>query len=431
MNAAHRTTRFALASCIGLVALSGCVSEMDLHQREADAEHTVAFVAQDDDLRSQLVVDADGFLVTPEMEKADEPFNRIAVRFDAPGDVVVEGRARTDGSWSAWAPMGETYVDESAHNAHLDVAAGSDAAQLRFKLEAGSTLSFLVAETFEFVPAESDAEALEIDAEAELSESTQGLAADGLVVTRAQWGARSRSCGPRHSPDRLTIHHTVTPNNDSMSMPARMRQIQSFHINSRGWCDVGYHFLIGQDGKIYQGRVENILGAHAGGANTNNVGISFIGTFTSATPSTAMMDAAARMMKSMSRTYGISLNRDRVKGHRQVGTTGTSCPGDALYARLSSLIDRAQGTTSGSTGGSSGGSTAPACSVVRATADDLNIRRDPNTSRAAIASMDSGNTATRLDTVTGQSVNGTTRWFRIQRGSTVGYISGAYSLCAN
>lgn len=428
MHAAHHSTRFVLASCVGLLGLTGCVNEMNVHVREEHADHTVAFVAQDDDLRRQLVQDADGFLATPVMEKADELFNRIAVRFDAPGDVIVEGRARTEGAWGAWAPMSETYVDETAHNAHLDVAAGSDAAQLRFKLAPEATLSFLVTETFDFEPADTDAE-LEIDAEAQLTESTQGLAADGLVVTRSQWGARSRSCGPRHTANRLTIHHTVTPNNDSISMPARMRQIQSFHINSRGWCDIGYHFLIGQDGKVYQGRVENIVGAHASGANTNNVGISFIGTFTSATPSNGMMDAAARIMKAMSRTYGFSLNRDKVKGHRQVGSTSTSCPGDALYARLSNLIELAQGATTG--GDSSGGSTAPACSIVLATADSLNIRREPNTSQAAIDSINSGNTATRLDTVTGQSVNGNTRWYRIQRGSTVGYISGAYSRCAN
>jgi hypothetical protein len=352
MHVAHRTARLVLGSSAFLLGLVGCVNELHPHSRELDADHTVAFVAQDDDLRRQLVPDEDGFFATPVIEREDEPFTRIAVRFDAvasAGEVVVEGRSRVAGIWGAWSPLTETYVDEGAHNAHLDVAADSDAAQLRFQIEDPSALSFLVTETFVYEPDASDAD-LEVDAEVAASENLQGLAADGIVVTRSAWGARSRNCGPRHTPNRLTIHHTVTPNNDSMSMPARMRQIQNFHINSRGWCDIGYHFLIGQDGRVYQGRVENILGAHAAGANTNNVGISFIGTFTSSAPSDAMMGAAARIMNAMSRTYRITLDRSKVQGHRQVGSTSTACPGDALYNRLTSLIDRAR-TGGGSTGG--------------------------------------------------------------------------------
>jgi hypothetical protein len=430
MHVAHRTARLVVGSSVFLLGLAGCVNELNPHTRELDADHTVAFVAQDDDLRRQLVRDEDGFFATPVIEREDEPFTRIAVRFDAPADVVVEGRSRANGIWGAWSPLTETWADENAHNAHLDVAADSDAAQLRFQIEDPSVLSFLVTETFVYEPDESDAD-LEVDAETMASENLQGLAADGIVVTRSAWGARSRNCGPRHSPNRLTVHHTVTPNNDSMSMPARMRQIQNFHINSRGWCDIGYHFLIGQDGRVYQGRVENILGAHAAGANTNNVGISFIGTFTSAAPSDAMMGAAARIMNAMSRTYGIALDRNKVQGHRQVGSTDTSCPGDALYNRLSSLIDRARGATSGGGGGSTGGGSSASCSLVKSNADSLNIRPDPNTNRSPIGTMTLNQTASRLETVTGQSVSGNTRWYRINRNGVVGYISGEYSSCAN
>lgn len=427
----HTTTRSVarFSTIIAAVAAAfsaGCSTELNPHSREVDADHTVAFVAQDDDLRGQLTVDEDGYSVTPVIERGTEVFNRIGVRYDAPGTVIAEARARTDGSWGAWSELTENYRDEAAHNGFLDVAANSDAAQLRFKLETGRSLSFLVTETFVYEPAAADVD-LDVDAEP-VSESLQGLAADGLVVTRSQWGARSRNCGPRHTPNRLTIHHTVTPNNDSMSMPARLRQIQNYHINTQGWCDVGYHFLIGQDGKVYQGRVENIVGAHAGGANTNNVGISFIGTFTSAAPGNAMLDAAARIMKSMSRTYGIALNRDKVKGHRQVGTTQTSCPGDALYSRLSNLIERAQGTSTGGSGGS-GGTTTTTCARVQVNADSLNVRPTASTSRAAVGSLSRGERVTRLASVTGESVSGNTRWFEIQQGSLRGFVSGAYASC--
>ncbi|MBM4280369.1 MAG: hypothetical protein FJ137_06275 [Deltaproteobacteria bacterium] len=429
----HAAPRLVLtATLAAFVALPGvgCVNQLGPSAREIDADHDVAFVAQGDDLQGRLVVDGDGYVATPALER-DEPFNRIAIRFDAPGSVTVEARARSAAGWSAWAPMTATYDDleAGAHNAHVDVAAASTAAQLRFHADVGATISFLVVETFEFFPDPADAD-LDVDADPSANQSEQGLAADGIAVTRSQWGARARECGPRHSPRRLTIHHTDTPNDDTLSMPARIRQIQSFHINSRGWCDIGYHFLIGQNGQVYQGRRENVLGAHAAGANTDNVGISFVGTFSDRAPSTAMLNAAARAMRSLANTYGITLDRTRVQGHRQVGTTSTSCPGDALYNRLGDLITLAR--TGGSTDqpppatGNNG-----ACSLVRADADTLNIRPEPNTSQAPLSTLSIGQTATRLDTVSGQTVNGTSRWYRISRAGVVGFISGAYSSCAN
>jgi hypothetical protein len=196
MHLATRTlVRFStiLAAAAFSAATAGCSTELNPHSREVDADHTVAFVAQDDDLRGQLTVDQDGYSVTPVIERGTEVFNRVGVRYDAPGTVIAEARARTDGSWGTWSELTENYRDEAAHNGFLDVAANSDAAQLRFKLETGSSLSFLVTETFVYEPAAADVD-LDVDAEP-VSESLQGLAADGIVVTRSQWGARSRSCG--------------------------------------------------------------------------------------------------------------------------------------------------------------------------------------------------------------------------------------------
>lgn len=33
----------------------------------------------------------------------------------------------------------------------------------------------------------------------------------------------------------------------------QVRTIQTFHIESRGWDDIGYNFLVGGDGAIYVG----------------------------------------------------------------------------------------------------------------------------------------------------------------------------------
>ncbi|HEY1100560.1 MAG TPA: N-acetylmuramoyl-L-alanine amidase [Myxococcota bacterium] len=336
------TARFTLAALLTTaITAVGCTNALDVHEREDAAGHDIAFAAQDNDLLNSLVADEEGWSSSPVFER-EEAFGRVALRYDAFNDVRVQVRAEGAAGWGAWQDVTVTFSDEGAHNAHVDVAADSFAAQVRFDDPDAAGLSFLAIETFTLDEVSDDGSDVQVATSEAL---TQGLAADGVAVTRAQWGARSRSCGPTHRPNRITIHHTVTPNNDSMSMPARMRQIQAYHIDSRGWCDMGYHFFIGQDGKVYQGRVETILGAHVANDNSNNVGISFIGTYSSVAPSDAMFAAGARIIKSLSTTYGITIDRTKVKGHRQSGTTQTECPGNALYARLQTLVDRAKGTT--------------------------------------------------------------------------------------
>ncbi len=174
------------------------------------------------------------------------------------------------------------------------------------------------------------------------------LAAVG-VVSREEWGARSTSCSSNTDKYRMAIHHTVTP---ATSDPAvRVRGIQNFHIDSRGWCDIGYHFLVSLDGRMWEGRPLSQLGTHVGGQNTGNIGISYIGCFqnsgcndwTPFTPPDAMIDAGATLVREMSRIYGITVNATNVKGHRDHAGASTSCPGDNLHALLPQIRERASG----------------------------------------------------------------------------------------
>ena len=320
-----------------LVALLGATScTTQVHDPEHQEDDAPVLVAQGDALRDVLQADEDGWARTPPLHGADL-FDRIALRFDADAPVAVQARFSADGgeTWGAWRDAAETFVEGVARNAHADADVDlPTTAQLRFLAPTEAGLTFLATELF----VAGREEAIDVGGSIE-----QGLAADGVVVARGDWGALPRVCGSAHTPSRITIHHTVTPNNDSMSMAARIRQIQSFHIASRGWCDIGYHFLVGQDGQVYQGRYENKTGAHAAGANTNNVGVSFVGDFSSAAPSSSMLDAGARIVRALAATWGIGLNRDRIVGHRQVGTTSTACPGQQLYGRLDDLIARASG----------------------------------------------------------------------------------------
>jgi hypothetical protein len=129
-----------------------------------------------------------------------------------------------------------------------------------------------------------------------------------------------------------------------------------FHTFTRAWGDIGYNFLIDQEGVIYEGRAggTNVIGAHTRRNNNSTVGISLIGNFQEDYPSEAMMDALTDLSASLSWYYGVDPNDDiivhqetaidpylapvhvsSILGHRDAGAT--SCPGDHVYMLLPRL----------------------------------------------------------------------------------------------
>lgn len=99
-------------------------------------------------------------------------------------------------------------------------------------------------------------------------------------------------------------------------------------MNTNGWADIGYNFCVGNDGNAYEGRGWGFQGAHAPPYNNQSVGICFLGTFTSAMPSAAAINAARALV-----LCGVSLGHLRpaywVMGHRQA--SATECPGTVLF----------------------------------------------------------------------------------------------------
>ena len=69
-----------------------------------------------------------------------------------------------------------------------------------------------------------------------------------------------------------------------------------FPSTDNGWNDIGYNFLIGDDGNAYEGRGWYTLGAHAQSYNDDAIGISMMGDFTSQMPSQAALDALDNLM---------------------------------------------------------------------------------------------------------------------------------------
>jgi len=108
----------------------------------------------------------------------------------------------------------------------------------------------------------------------------------------------------------------------------KVREIKRWHVQDRGWADIGYHFLIDRDGTIAKGRDIAKDGAHVQGHNRGTIGISLFGGHGSAETDkfsehfTPEQDAALRkLIAELQATYG----KVPVTGHNQYAAK--ACPG--------------------------------------------------------------------------------------------------------
>lgn len=299
----------------------------------------------------------------------EQPFRQVGFfyrsdHFGAYVDDALSWRVRyTDGKWSDWAPVEVTWQEEDLHvgrailghealELELRAAPGLQSASVEFFAEVVANTGTLTRD----LPFE---KAVEYRADTDLSAGvpgvpggdfetvTQKVAPRSLVIPRSEWGARSTNCRSTHSPYRMAIHHTYSPATDGGDAARAMRGMQAYHIDTQGWCDIGYHFVVSQSAKIYQGRAnETLLGAHVGNDNTGNVGICLIGNFqpgysNTQTPSASQLAATGRIVGWVHETYSIPLNRTSVKGHREHSGQTTSCPGTNLLNKIPHILDLA------------------------------------------------------------------------------------------
>lgn len=332
-----------------VLAIAGCAQE--------PAEHEMGD-AHGLDLEGPALVEVlDGEGVSP-VYTTDTPFVRLALMWDAAPDAALEIRTGHDGStWSEWRAPDAFFAEDGAFAGKLDTPEIASVYQFRVAPGAAGPTRLVIQPIAE-MPLEASLTQdpslldLDIDAidEADLAaiparsvDATGDVAgvrsaisdADLRIRSRAEWGARPPRCRSATSPTRATIHHTVTSNSPS-SVPRELRRIQSFHMDGHGWCDIGYNFVVSRGGGVWRARGARTLGAHTDGANTGNVGIAFLGTYTSSGAPSAMRTGAAKLLKRLHRLYPISLDRRDVKGHRQFGST--ACPGNALYGQLDGLV---------------------------------------------------------------------------------------------
>jgi hypothetical protein len=150
----------------------------------------------------------------------------------------------------------------------------------------------------------------------------------------------------KHGPDHIVVHHTSTPNSMDFSLEHAYelsRRIQRFHMNARGWNDIGEQLTISRGGDVMEGRYgslkailagRNVVGAQTQFHNSHTLGIENEGNYMRSEVPDRLWSSLADVCVWLCRTYELNPYKVIV-GHRDFNST--DCPGDVLYARLPEL----------------------------------------------------------------------------------------------
>lgn len=183
------------------------------------------------------------------------------------------------------------------------------------------------------------------------------------IVSRAEWGADESLVQdpPTYlsKVDAVFVHHTAGTNNyDCAESPAIIRAILTFHVETNGWNDIGYHFFVDKCGTVFEGRAGGVdrpvLGAHTYGFNSYSSGISMLGNYENGgTPTAAAKQAVADVAAWKLGLHGVdpqakvtltaaadtgvwtkgqAATLNTISGHRD--GYATLCPGATLYSAL-------------------------------------------------------------------------------------------------
>lgn len=98
-----------------------------------------------------------------------------------------------------------------------------------------------------------------------------------------------------------------------------------------GWPDIAYHFIVGLDGKVYEGRPYTAAGDTATEYDPRgHLLIVVEGDFDVATPTPEQVEMLAEMVAWGSQQFDVGVAT--VNGHRDLAAT--TCPGENLYALI-------------------------------------------------------------------------------------------------
>ncbi|XP_012998576.1 peptidoglycan recognition protein 4 [Cavia porcellus] len=150
------------------------------------------------------------------------------------------------------------------------------------------------------------------------------------IVPRSAWGARVTHCRKMILPAKYVIILHTGGRTCSSANECRLlvQDLQSLFMDKHKKCDIGYNFLVGQDGGVYEGVGWNVQGCSTPGYSDIALGIVFMGTFSGNLPNATALEAAQDLIQ-CAVIKGYLTPNYLLLGHRDVANTLS--PGQALY----------------------------------------------------------------------------------------------------
>ena len=267
-----------------------------------------------------------------------DPFTVLGVSWRDTADLtdtVIRYRVRQADVWSDWEAVGESDIapdtgsrdDRGSRRGATDAIVALDADGLQIWAEAATgTVSGLKAVLIDpgTDPAGTAAttQGSSTAGDAVIRDAAvlpAAPAAGPAIVTRAAWGADEslRTCNADLAPTTLAaaVHHTASTNAyNPEDVPGLLRGFLAYHTRpeaagGRGWCDIGYNFLVDKFGRVFEGRAGSItkavVGVHTGGFNSRTIGVAAIGDYSAAAPPGALLESLSQVIAWKFKTFRI------------------------------------------------------------------------------------------------------------------------------
>jgi hypothetical protein len=182
------------------------------------------------------------------------------------------------------------------------------------------------------------------------------------MITRSQWCGGSASCNQVNAwynptyinPTHVVMHHGASPNSYSDG-EAIVRSYYNYHVNTLGWADIGYNYLIDKFGNFYQGRHNpnlpgtDVRGAHAGAANPGSIGVNFLGNLDTEIATQVQLNKLYDLLAYWYDSRGINVlgssgmqtqaygwqTQPNFTAHRDINPT--TCPSNDIYNQMQNI----------------------------------------------------------------------------------------------
>jgi hypothetical protein len=308
---------------------------------------------------------------------ADLPSSDARLREHGPSSYG-QARFRVGGAWTPWQDLDQDGAQSAGHFTGALVSVDRASAYQVRNLPAGAGNWRAAAINTTDGPTVTVGEA-----------RSDAASASSTCRSRADWGADESISGwakgdtPTYFPlQALTVHHTAGSNDLNQDYSATVRAIYSYHVQTNGWSDIGYQYLVDGRGVVYEGRSSGhtsrsclygggdgsdfahqtgtddvVTGAHVANYNSGNAGVALMGCYEptsacsgSTTPPTAAVNGLESLLASLSSRHGLDPKGSvhyvnpvtgaakdvaSISGHRD--WEATACPGGNLYSQLPAI----------------------------------------------------------------------------------------------